>query len=69
MGDVLGDWRKASVTPIFKRGKKKDPGNYYSTSTSGKVMEYVILEVITKHGEGKDFISMDSPRGNHVSTI
>jgi len=27
-GEVPKDWRKASVTPIFKKGKKEDPGNY-----------------------------------------
>jgi len=27
-GEVPEDWRKANVTPIFKKGKKEDPGNY-----------------------------------------
>ena len=26
--EVLEDWRKASVTAVFKKGKKEDPGNY-----------------------------------------
>jgi len=25
-GEVPEDWRKANVTPIFKKGKKEDPG-------------------------------------------
>ena len=25
-GEVPEDWRRASVTPIFKKGKKEDPG-------------------------------------------
>jgi len=40
--EVPEDWRKDSVTPIFKKGKKEDPGNYRPvslTSTLGKVME------------------------------
>jgi len=48
------DWRKANVTPIFKKGKKEDPGNYRSvslTSIPGKVMERLILEVIIKQVE------------------
>jgi len=31
-GEVPEDWRKASVTPIFKKGKKEDPGNYRPVS-------------------------------------
>jgi len=26
-GEVPEDWRKANVTPIFRKGKKEDPGN------------------------------------------
>ena len=26
-GEVPEDWRKASVTPVFKKGRKEDPGN------------------------------------------
>jgi len=47
-GEVPKDWRKASVTPIFKKGKKEDPGNYRLvslTSIPGKTMEQLILEV------------------------
>ena len=50
-GEVLEDWRKASVTPIFKQGKKEEPGNYRLvslTSIPGKVMEQLIIEVIIK---------------------
>ena len=27
-GDVLVDWKLANVTPIFKKGRKDDPGSY-----------------------------------------
>ena len=52
-------WRKANVTPIFKKGKKEDPGNYRPvslTSIPGKVMEQLILEVISKQVEEKKVI-------------
>ena len=45
------DLRKASVTPIFKKGKKEDPGNYRPvslTSIAGRVKEQLILEAIIK---------------------
>jgi len=58
-GEVPEDWRKASVTPIFKKGKTEDPGNYRPVSLSsipGKMMEQLILEVIIKQVEEKEII-------------
>ena len=59
IGDVPEDWRKASVTQVFKMGKKKDLGNYRLvslTSIPGEVMGQLILEVISKHVEEKKVI-------------
>ena len=59
MGEVPEDWRKASVTPILKKGRKEDPGNYRPVSLAsilGKVMEQLILEVIIKQVEEKKII-------------
>ncbi|KFV84302.1 RNA-directed DNA polymerase from mobile element jockey, partial [Struthio camelus australis] len=58
-GEVPEDWKKASVTPVFKKGKKEEPGNSRPvslTSMPGKVMEQLLLEVITKHLEDKQVI-------------
>jgi len=27
-GEVPGDWKKGNIAPIFKNGRKEDPGNY-----------------------------------------
>jgi len=62
-GEVPEDGRKASVTPIFKKGKKEDPENYRPvslTSIPGKVMEQLILEVINKQVEEKKAISIQN---------
>jgi len=27
-GEVPGDWEKVNIAPVFRKGRKKDPGNY-----------------------------------------
>ena len=59
------DGKLANVVPIFKKGKKEDPGNYRPvslTSVPGKIMEKIILGVVEKHL--KNYIMVDnSQRG------
>ena len=58
-GEVPEDWRKASVTPIFKKGKMEDPRNYRPVSLTFfpvKMMEQLILEVFIKQVEEKKVI-------------
>jgi len=50
--EVPDDWRITSVTPIYKKGQKEDPGNYRPgslTSVLYKIMELFILSVLNEH--------------------
>uniref|UniRef100_A0A674KC54 Reverse transcriptase domain-containing protein n=1 Tax=Terrapene triunguis TaxID=2587831 RepID=A0A674KC54_9SAUR len=50
-GVVPLDWRIANVVPIFKKGKKSDPGNYRPVSLTSvicKVLEKILKEKVVK---------------------
>jgi len=56
LGEVPKDWRKASITPVSRKFRKEDPGNYRPAglpSILGKVLEQLILGTISRHMKNK----------------
>ena len=59
-GVVPDSWKEAEVVPIFKKGKRDDPGNYRPvslTSVCGKIMEKIVRKEIVDHLEINEVIS------------
>lgn len=68
MAVVPEKWLTANVTPVFKMGKKENPGYYRLvslTSILGKLMEQLMFDIISKQVE-ENIVNMDSQ--NHRVT-
>jgi len=71
-GEVPEDWRLADVTPVYKKGRKENVGNYRTvslTSVPGKVMEQIILGEITWHVRGIQGIRPSQPARVHERQV
>ncbi|KAF2344603.1 Reverse transcriptase domain [Trinorchestia longiramus] len=59
-GIVPDDWKRANVTPIFKKGNKQIPNNYRPislTSVISKTIERLLKVRITKHLNDQNLIN------------
>ena len=55
-----GEVPEANVVPIFKKGKKEEPGNYRPDSLisiPGKILEHIIKWTLCKHLENNAVIT------------
>ena len=51
-GTVPDIWKAALVVPVFKKGNKKDPGNYRPVSLTcicSKILEHIIYSCLSDH--------------------
>ena len=57
--EIPEDWRKANVTPVFKKGQRYQAENYRPislTSVCCKTMEHIVTSTIMNHGEDNNIL-------------
>ncbi len=61
-GEIPADWKRANVTPIFKKGSKSDLGNCRPvslTSVCCKILETLVRDGIMSHLEKNNLINQE----------
>ena len=62
--EVPHDWKKAKITPLFKKGAKSDPKNYRPVSLTSipcKLLEHIIKSAMYAHLENHQIITDRQP--------
>ena len=58
-GKIPSDWRTANITAVFKKGNRKQPGNYRPVSLTSvicKMMEHFVREAVMGHMSANNLI-------------
>ena len=59
-GNLPPDWKKANVTPLFKKGDKHTPQNYRPVSLTSiccKLLEHIVCRHVMNHLEKNNILS------------
>ena len=61
-GELPDDWKKANISPIYKKGPKDEAGNYRPvslTSVACKLLETIVKKQMTKFLNERHVISQE----------
>jgi hypothetical protein len=59
-GQIPEDWRKANVSPIYKKGERYNPANYRPVSLTcicSKILEHIVTKHIVTHLESNNILT------------